>query len=316
MKTAFVGIDTSNYTTSLAIVTKEAGVVANLKAPLPVRAGECGLRQSDAVFAHTKNLPELLLRAGEILCENDLDVAAVGVSEKPRDVQGSYMPCFLSGVAAAKAFSVGARVPLFSFSHQSGHIMAALYGSGARETLREKTFGAFHVSGGTTDLLLVTPDKDGFFVEEIGKSADLHAGQAIDRVGVALGLTFPCGPALEELAAKNDKPVPRPRVSVKGTTCHLSGLENLALDLFRKTGDAAMTADFVLSFLSETIVKMSENFRAANGALPLLFAGGVMSNKKIAAALGARLADCFFSPPAFSADNAVGTAFLTLEKYH
>ena len=144
-----LGIDTSNYTTSVGIVDVEGALIANIKAPLPVKSGECGLRQSDAVFAHTKNLPHVMSQAREFLKEGEL--VAVGVSERPRNQEGSYMPCFLCGVAAAESIGATSGTPLYRFSHQCGHIMAAIYSSGACVDLSE--FAAFHVSGGTTELV-------------------------------------------------------------------------------------------------------------------------------------------------------------------
>ena len=307
-KLCYIGIDTSNYTTSVALVTEGGEVVANLKAPLPVKAGECGLRQSDAVFAHIKNLPFLMRQLREILPA--YRVAAVGVSARPRDIEGSYMPCFLSGVAAAEALAAGLGVPLYSFSHQGGHLAAALYSAKAEHLLDSAAFGAFHVSGGTTDMLFVKPLRSEFFVEQVGGSADLHAGQAVDRIGVALGLSFPCGPALEELALRCTARVPRPRISVRDGVCNLSGLENLALKLYRESGDPALAAAYTLSFLAETLAAMAEDLRAREGNIPIVFAGGVMSNRMIARALSERLENLYFAEPQFSADNAAGVALL------
>jgi len=170
----YVGIDTSNYTTSIAVADEKGEVVANLKLPLPVREGGRGLRQSEAVFAHVKNLPQLMHRLREVI--KDYHVEAVGVSVRPRDAEDSYMPCFLTGEAAAASFAAGLRLPLYRFSHQNGHLMAALYSSGATHALTGRTFGAFHVSGGTTEMLLVKPNGTDFSVELLGGSADLHAG--------------------------------------------------------------------------------------------------------------------------------------------
>ena len=305
---SYIGVDTSNYTTSLAVADGAGRIVANLKAPLPVKPGECGLRQSDAVFAHVKNLPGLMRQLKEVL--RPYRVAAVGVSARPRDAEDSYMPCFLSGVAAAESLAAGLDVPLYRFSHQGGHLSAALYSAGAEHLLSAPAFGAFHVSGGTTDMLFVTPKGEDFSVTPLGGSADLHAGQAIDRIGVALGLDFPCGPALERLAAENQKKLPRPRISVKGGTANLSGLENLALRLYRESGDAALTAAYTLSFLTETLAAMTCYLRAERGDLPVVFAGGVMSNRIIAHALSQRFDNIFFAEPAFSADNAAGIALM------
>ena len=304
----YIGVDTSNYTTSLALANECGEVIANLKLPLPVKPGERGLRQSDAVFAHVKNLPQLLPQLQELL--RGREPVAVGVSVRPRDAENSYMPCFLTGEVAANALAAARDLPVYRFSHQSGHLMAALYSSGATEALSGRSFGAFHVSGGTTEMLLVHPRGTDFEVSLLGGTQDLHAGQVVDRIGVALGLSFPCGPALEKLAATNTKKIPKPRISVREGKCNLSGLENLALALYQQSNDAALTAAFVLRFIEETLYKMSAWLRETNGDLPILFSGGVMSNRIIAAGLKSRLGEVYFAEPAFSADNAAGIALL------
>ena len=308
----YIGIDTSNYTTSLAVATHSGEVVANLKLPLPVKEGGRGLRQSEAVFAHVKNLPQLLPRLGEVL--QGYEPCAVGVSARPRDAADSYMPCFLTGEVAAESIAAALRLPVHRFSHQSGHLMAALYSSGATDALAGREFGAFHVSGGTTEMLMVHPNGTDFTVELLGGSADLHAGQAVDRIGVAMGLSFPCGPALEALARQNTARLPKPRISVREGVCNLSGLENLALELYRKTEDGPLTAAFVLRFLKDTLEKMALWLRESRGALPILFSGGVMSNRMIAEKVRKTMKDVHFAEPAFSADNAAGIALLCREK--
>jgi N6-L-threonylcarbamoyladenine synthase len=303
----FLGLDTSNYTTSVGLVTREGEILANIKRPLPVAAGERGLRQSDALFAHIKNLPSAMEELSSVL--EGRRVVAVGVSGRPRNVEGSYMPCFLAGVSAAHAASAVHRVPLYTFSHQCGHIMAALHASG-RLDLLSRPFGAFHVSGGTTELVRAQKVENGFSVTCVGGAKDLHAGQAIDRIGVAMGLSFPCGPALEQLALQNDKKIPRKRVAADGCYVNLSGLENMALKLYRESGDAPLVAAFVLDFLGNAIALMAEAYLEAYGREPLLFAGGVMSNGILRKRLESRF-DSAFATPALSADNAVGIALLT-----
>ncbi|MEG2931478.1 MAG: glycoprotease, partial [Ruthenibacterium sp.] len=190
-----LGIDTSNYATSLAVLcadTKE--VVCATKRFLPVKQGELGLRQSDAVFHHTQALPELLHEISE-QCELS-HVGAVGVSARPRPVEGSYMPCFLTGVAAATAFALGRGVLLCKTTHQQGHIAAALYATGDEALFYKQTL-VFHLSGGTTELLLC---KDGQVLCKVGESTDLYAGQAVDRIGVKLGFAFPAGAEVSALA--------------------------------------------------------------------------------------------------------------------
>jgi len=305
----YIGIDTSNYTTSVAVVNGAGEVLANLKAPLPVKAGERGLRQSDAVFAHVKNLPHLMDELGLMI--KGLHPAAVCYSRAPRDEADSYMPCFLSGAVAAHALAAPLSLPIYTCSHQAGHLMAALYSSGAQASLQGRSFGAFHVSGGTTDMLRVTPRGADFEITPIGGSVDLHAGQAVDRVGVALGLSFPCGPHLEVLAGQNTKKIPKPRLAVSGGTCHLSGLENMALRLFEETGDKPLVAALVLDFIARTLAALAAHLRAADPSLPLLFSGGVMSNRIIAKQLKDALGgEIYFAEPAFSADNAAGVALI------
>ena len=305
--TCFVGIDTSNYTTSAAVCTREGEVIANIKAPLPVKDGECGLRQSDAVFAHVRNLPGVMQELRRAVCGRT--VLAVGCSVRPREAEGSYMPCFLVGRAAAEAFAAAIDAPVYEFSHQDGHIMAAVYSSGAEQSLLAAPFAAFHVSGGTTEVLHVSPRENGFAVKLVGETADLNAGQAIDRVGVMMGLQFPCGKEMECLADAFGGKIPKPRVSVKNGNCNLSGLQNLAEKLWRESGDRGAVSAFVLEFIGETLRRMTEQLDETYPNLPIVYAGGVMSNRRLQAKLGAR-SNTFFAEPAFSADNAAGIALL------
>ena len=312
MTECFVGIDTSNYTTSAAICTKDGEIVANLKLPLPVKAGECGLRQSDAVFAHVKNLPALMQNLSKEL--QGMKPIAIGVSEAPRPQEGSYMPCFLSGIAAAESFAVAADIPLLRTSHQEGHIMAAAYSAGAMHLLNAERFAAFHVSGGTTEVLLATPHASGFDIELFAATADINAGQAIDRIGVMLGLGFPCGKELEKLAEKNTKKIPKSRISVKNGYCNLSGLENMATKLWQESGDAALVAAFTLQFIGDTLVAMTNELDARIPSLPIVYAGGVMSNRYLQSRLGKR-GNTYFAEPQFSADNAAGVSLLCRKQY-
>ncbi len=313
MKECFVGIDTSNYTTSVAITDNDGRVLANLKRPLPVKAGECGLRQSDAVFAHIKNLPDIMSELKNTLAD-EYSVLAVGVSATPRDAEGSYMPCFLTGRAAAYSFSAASGAPVFEFSHQSGHIMAAAYSSGAAEKLFGGRFLAFHVSGGTTEGLLVTPTEDGFSVDIVGGTLDLNAGQLIDRVGVMLGLGFPCGVELEKLATAYEGEHERIKVSVKDGYANLSGIENKARALYEKTADKPRTAAFVFDAIRDNITEMTSQLMEKYGEIPVLFAGGVMSNRYMRDRISARF-EAYFSEPAFSADNAAGISLLCRKRF-
>ena len=313
MKICTLGIDTSNYTTSAALVI-DGVVVANRKIPLPVADGERGLRQSDAVFAHSKNLPVIMDMIRDDINDACATVNAVGVSRAPRDADGSYMPCFLPGLSVAHAAGAVTGAPVYEFSHQSGHVAAALYSAGSLELLDgDAPFAAFHVSGGTTDVMIVSPRGDGMDIERIGGSDDLHAGQLIDRVGVMMGVNFPCGPELERLAA--DVPVSRSmKISVRGLDCSMSGAENKAAELYSKSCDRAATAAYVLDFVTATLDKMTDELRRQHPDIPIIYSGGVMSCKRMRSTLGGR-ESVRFAEPEYSADNAAGIAMLTYRKY-
>lgn len=300
--TGYLGIDTSNYTTSVAL-SREGNVEKNIRIPLKVNEGERGLRQSDAVFQHTVNLPI----AFEEIEKNEL--SAIGVSSKPRDIEGSYMPCFLSGIAAASGIARTHGVPLYRFSHQAGHIAAALY-STKREELHHSSFIAFHVSGGTTEITRV----DNGVITLLGGTKDLSAGKVIDRVGVLMGLSFPCGKALDELAS--DPSLIKPgRLSVDGLSFNLSGLESKAQKLLHDGAENSYVAGFVLSHITAVLVKLTQNVIEEHGKLPVIYAGGVMSNRYIEKALTDRFGG-LFAQSEFSCDNAAGIARLTELKYN
>ena len=310
-KSVVLGIDTSNYTTSVAIIGTGGELIANLKQLLCVKEGERGLRQSEALFNHTVNLPVLMNQAREFL--SDKEVVAIGVSDRPRNVDGSYMPCFLAGVSAAESISAALGIPLYRFSHQCGHIMAALYSSDNLGMLNSD-FGAFHISGGTTELVRVSKTGDGFSTELVGGTADLNAGQAVDRIGVYLGMPFPAGPHMEKLALENKNKIPAKKISSQGMKVNLSGLENMAISLYKETEDKSLVAAFVFDYIARAISAMIDEYQIRYGRGKIICAGGVMCNRMIKDILSSKY-DVDFAEPALSADNAVGTAVLALNAY-
>lgn len=311
----YLGLDTSNYTTSAAIYDAGSDTLLQKKKLLPVKEGTLGLRQSDAVFHHTRQLPEIM---EELLSEaGAAELSAVGASERPCSEPGSYMPCFLVGTGAARQIGAILHTPVHFFTHQQGHVAAAAYGAGRTDLLRSPLI-AFHVSGGTTDVLFVHPQKQTVIdCTRVAGSLDLKAGQLIDRVGGMLGLPFPAGMELEKCAAEATDAdvlaVARPKAVLRDGSCHLSGAENQCADLFQKGVPASVVARFCLLTVYETVAGMTEVARNTYGDLPVLYAGGVMSN----GLLRQRLETAFggvFSAPAFSADNAAGVAWLTAQK--
>ena len=307
----FLGIDTSNYTTSAALYDSESKTVIQRKKLLPVKEGQLGLRQSDAVFHHTAQLHSLF---EELVKDVDTkQIAAVGASSRPRPVEGSYMPCFSVGLNTAKIISAALKVPWFEFSHQEGHISAALL-SADREDLFSEKFLAFHVSGGTTEAVIAEGNGCGFSLEAAAKTLDLNAGQAVDRVGLMLGLKFPCGAELEKLAFKNTEKI-KAKPTLKGCDCCLSGVENLCKKHIGSGKSPEYTAAFCIEYIRRTLEEMTDKILTEHGKMPVVYAGGVMSNTIINNSFTEKY-NAVFAKPEFSSDNAAGTALLCYRKFN
>lgn len=298
-----IGIDTSNYTTSIAFFDGEGG--ENCSRLLPVRQGELGLRQSDAVFAHIKSLPEL---SGRLFSHIQKDpITAVGVSTRPRAVEGSYMPCFMVGYSHAKLLSDALGVPLAEVSHQQGHVAASLWSAG-RMDLMEETHLAWHLSGGTTELLLVEPEGRNVKCTRIGGTTDISAGQLIDRTGQLLELPFPSGKHLDSLSREaTGKDVFR--VKCRNSEFSLSGVQNKVQQFHTASADPAETAAYALRCVAGAVYQATVQALEAYPGLSVVFSGGVASNSMLRE-LTAPLHPVF-AQPQFSTDNAMGVAVLT-----
>ncbi len=308
-KPAVIGFDTSNYRTSAAAVTLDGEILADYRELLPVSEGERGLRQSEAVFAHIRQLRncEMLLRSQA----DGIRIAAVAASVRPRDGEDSYMPVFQVGHTAGCMLAAALNVPFFETTHQRGHLAAAQHGTeleGAERML------ALHLSGGTTDLL----EADGDRVTQIGGSADLHAGQLVDRAGVAMGLPFPSGEALEALA-RNGKSEGRLGCSMErgDLTCHLSGAETRVQQWIRRRElPEEDIAREIYDLLARTIVRMLKAGAAQTGQTRALVTGGVASSPLLRQMLKERknrtrgCPELIFGKPERSGDNAVGVALI------
>ena len=305
-----LGIDTSCYTTSVACAS-EKSIVFSKRTMLSVPFGERGLRQADGVFQHLKQLSPLLC---DLFREVDAKtIGAIAVSAAPTAADGSYMPVFLVGLKQAETLAAALGVPLYRVDHQSGHIRAALHGN---ETLMNHArFFAVHISGGTTDVLLVEPHRDApYRIERIGTSTDLHAGQFVDRVGVALGLPFPAGKHLETLAETANMRGVKLASAVKGTDCSFSGAESAAIRLMRDTPKEEI-AFGVYDCLARTLSKMFAAAEKTHGRLPFLICGGVASSALLRDLLQERFAgELCFGKPELSSDNAAGTALLGADR--
>ncbi len=309
----FLGIDTSNYTTSAAVYISEENRIIQQKRLLPVRDGALGLRQSDAVFHHTVQLPEMI---GLLAQERKAGrFAAVAASARPRNLEGSYMPCFLCGEGLARSYAALEHIPLYTTSHQVGHILAALYSADCLELVGQP-FIAFHISGGTTDCLLCSPDNENVLnIAEIGTSLDLNAGQAVDRAGLMLGLKFPCGAGLEKLAVRADRHF-KVKPVLKNGSCCLSGVENKCAKMLENGEKPENIAAYCLDFIGEAVLAMAEYAVEKHGRLPLVFAGGVMSDMVIRDLIVSEFGQAHFAEPCYSCDNAAGIAIYAYLKHN
>lgn len=302
----YLGIDTSNYTTSVALYNTETNEVISKKKLLPVKSGEKGIRQSDAVFHHTVQLPNLI---EDLFKDFKGEIKAIGASVKPCNEDGSYMPCFLTGISVARSLSKVMNVPLYEFSHQDGHIAAALYSADKLDLIDNK-FLAFHISGGTSQALLVEPNEKYFSTEKVSDSLDLKAGQAVDRVGVMLGLDFPCGPELEKLALKSKQTLKKIKVFRRDGNFSLSGVENKCKKMLVDGASAEDISMYCLSYIYSALDDTVSELISKYGNLPIVFSGGVMSNQIIRTELQKKY-NSYFAEPQFSADNACGVAVLS-----
>ena len=300
-----LGIDTSNYTTSAALYDSVSRRVYDKRRLLKVKPGELGLRQSDAVFQHTVALPQLL---GELFAETGLTPDALAVSTAPREEEGSYMPCFLVGKGTAESLGAAFARPVAYFSHQAGHIAAALFSAGRLDWL-DRTFLTFHVSGGTTEAVKVTTDPERILrAERVAESLDLKAGQAIDRVGVTLGLPFPAGPALDALSRESEKTY-RVKPFLRDGNCSLSGVQNRC-EQMKAAGEADRDiARYCVEAVCAALRGMTRALCEKYPGLPLLYSGGVMSNSLIRERFTEEFG-AVFAAPGYSSDNAVGIAVL------
>lgn len=299
-----LGIDTSCYTTSVAIVHEET-VLGDFRRILKVKPGERGLRQSEGFFQHVGALPELLAQAAQTTDFSRLD--GIAVSVRPRPQEDSYMPVFTAGKSFAQALGSALKLPVFFTSHQEGHVMAALKTCG--EPVEESEFVSVHLSGGTTELLRTVRTETGFsfFIE--GRSLDLHAGQLIDRTGVLLGMDFPCGKEMDRLAMiyRGEGTLP---VTLKEGGFHLSGAETKAGEMVSRGEAPEKIAYSVLHCIAESLEKMLKQIYSRNPFATVILAGGVSASQLLRRELKGRNCRLLYAEPAFAADNAAGTAWI------
>lgn len=308
IKKLSLGIDTSNYKTSVAVVDNEGNILFNSQKFLNVKEGERGLRQSDALFQHIQKLPDDIRN---ILFDKDIrdNIGCVSVSTRPRPVEGSYMPVFTAGIGAAKMISASLNIPMYEFSHQEGHIEAVKFYSDLKHI--DKPFVCFHFSGGTTEAILVDQIQNKY--ELVGGSKDIAYGQVVDRIGVALGMSFPSGQEMDKIAcAAKVKPTLFTKVKVKDGFVNLSGIETQGQRLINDCNKEELILG-LFKTLAKSISDMTLQIADKCSVQDFIFAGGVSSSQFIREYLKTSLPNninTVFGDPKLSQDNAIGTALL------
>lgn len=305
-----LGLDTSCYTTSLAAADESGGVIFDRRVMLSVPAGQRGLRQSEALFQHLKNLGAMAAECRASLGE--AVVSLVAASTRPRPAEGSYLPVFLAGAAAGQAMAAAAGAVFLPVTHQEGHLRAVLHGAPAVGPV----FLAVHLSGGTTEVLRARRTTDGFTLESLGGTEDLHAGQFVDRIGVAMGLPFPAGPALEALAGRGRPGAAALPVAVRGLRLSFSGPLSAAERLLADGADRADLAAAVYACLTRSVARLLGAAKEETGLQVAVLGGGVAASRLLRAGLAEELPDMrlIFADPALATDNAVGAALLGVDR--
>lgn len=296
----FLGLDTSNYTTSVAIVNDENEILEDQRELLSVKDGEKGLRQSEALFQHWSRLPNLL---EPLLCQYAGKLKGVCVSEKPRPFKDSYMPVFGAGVAAGRLIAASLSVSLFLTTHQEGHFRAALY---RNKVNQQESLLVAHLSGGTLELVVI---KDGKFYL-VGGTRDISYGQLIDRIGVLLGLSFPSGASLDKLASEYTqigKKNPLTPIFREKTVLNLSGIETQIQKIAKDYSKKELAA-FLFGRIAESFIEITESAKKEYSVDQVLVTGGVAASmflRKKCDGLG-----YIFAQPMLCSDNAVGVALM------
>lgn len=317
MKKSFLGIDTSNYMTSICYIDENRRIIYEGRKLLEVKKGEKGLKQSDALFQHIKNMPELFKEAGAM---NDYILSAICVSKTPRPVSASYMPVFLAGTTIAESMAYSFDIPLIFSSHQEGHISAGLHS--LDNTSTNDKFICVHLSGGTSEFLEVEKKDYYYNIKKLGGTLDLHAGQLIDRVGVLLGLPFPSGAYIEKLAKDSGDDFQKLSTTIKDFSFHLSGAETEVKKRVSLDVDRNKIARSVENVIANSVVKVLNKIVAEGITNEILFVGGVAQNQYIRDYLVNKLEKknnnikIYFAKKKYSGDNAFGIANIAVNYFN
>jgi len=311
-----LGLDTSNYTTSIAVVDSDRTIISDQRRPLPVEPGSLGLRQSDAFFLHSQNLPDMIKSLFDTINKDQL--ASISVSCRPRPLEGSYMPVFKAGENYGKILSMALGIPLYPFSHQEGHIEAGIYQT---QLNADHPFITLHLSGGTSEALAIDQAPSGYGITILGATGDISLGQLIDRVGVALSLSFPCGRLMDEIAGtytgkSSSQLTP---IKINDLNFNLSGIETQCRRAIIAGCDQNALINELFQKIGKALCQIIKHAAARMPSSQILLVGGVSASSFLRAMIkdhfeGQSITPVFGSP-GLSSDNAVGIALLGLKSY-
>lgn len=317
-----LGIDTSNYTTSIALVDGEGNILSDTRRILDVKKGERGLRQSDAVFQHMINFPKLFdaaVKEVESKLGRKIKINIVAVSKRPRSVKDSYMPCFKAGEGFADTLALGLGVPIYKFSHQEGHIEAAIKDF---DNILTNEFLCWHLSGGTCELLKISRNvTSDYSVDIIGGSLDISIGQLVDRIGVKLGFKFPAGKYIDELAILNNNEKEErnfAKIKSKDLYFNISGIETQIQRYIDKKIEegvslkelSAKISKEILDLVADLLIEVSKLAICKTTIENVVFSGGVSASIYLRNKFEALKENIYFADSKLSPDNAVGIALL------
>ena len=308
-----LGIDTSCYTTSIAAISLDREIILNEKIILKVKKDNKGLRQSEAVFQHVNNMGEISKSINENL--KNYNVVGICVSTKPRPVDNSYMPVFSVGYNFAKLLSSINNCPLYETTHQENHIEASLFNN---NLINKNKFLAVHVSGGTTEILLVEKDRNDYNIDIVGGSLDVSFGQLVDRLGVSLNYNFPCGKYIDDNALRCEEKIKEGlKTSVKEGYMNLSGIENQInkiINDYNKEYLSKILLDTLVRSMYKSLIYICNKYNIDE----VVFGGGVSASGYIKKELSEKLRrekiKLYFTDKEYATDNGVGCAIIGLNQ--